>query len=78
MPIFYQEVFAIFKKSKKEIPCYQISSDNFLQPLWNNRYICYKGKSLCYTNWIKSGIVYVKDMFDENGNFRTLDHLSTF
>ena len=65
-------------KCKKKIPCDQISSDNFLQqPLWNNRYICYKGKSLCYITWIKSGILYVKDMFDENGNFRTLEYIST-
>ena len=78
MPTFYQEVFLSFNKCKKEIPYSQISSDNFLQqPLWNNRYICYKGKSLCYTKWIKSGILYVKDMFDENGNFRTLEYLST-
>ena len=77
MPTFYQELFVSFNKCKKEIPCSQISSDNFLQqPLWNNRYICYKGKSLCYTKWIKSGILYVKDMFDENGNFRTLEYLS--
>ena len=78
MPTFYQEMFVSFNKCKKEIPCSQISSDNFLQqPLWNNRYICYKGKSLCYTKWIKKGILYVKDIFDENGNFRTLEYLST-
>ena len=78
MPTFYQEVFVSFNKCKKEIPCSQMSSDNFLQQLlWNNRYICYKGKSLCYTKWIKSGILYVKDMFDENGNFRSLEYLST-
>ena len=78
MPIFYQEVFVSFNKCKKEMPCDQISSDNFLQqPLWNNRYICYKGKSLCYITWIKSGVLYVKDMFDENGNFRTLEYMST-
>ena len=46
------------------------------QPIWNNKQICFKGKTIEFTNWIKSGILYVKDLFDENGNFIDLDYLS--
>lgn len=29
-----------------------------------------KGKSLFYENWIKSGLFYVKDFLDEEGNIK--------
>ena len=32
---------------------------------------------MCYITWIKSRILYVKDMFDENGNFRILEYIHT-
>ena len=34
-----------------------------------------KGKSLFYENWIKSGLLYVKDFLDEEGN---IDDLRSF
>jgi hypothetical protein len=35
----------------------------------------YKSKPLCFTSWIKGGILYVKDIFNENGK---LHHISFF
>ena len=52
------------------------SRDLMQQPIWNNKQICFKGKTIEFTNWIKSGVLYVKDLFDENGNFIDLAYLS--
>jgi hypothetical protein len=32
----------------------------------------YKSKPLCFTNWIKGGILYVKDIFNENGKLHDI------
>ena len=45
-----------------------ISRNEFLsQFIWNNKLFTYKSKPLCFTNWIKGGILYVKDIFNKNG-----------
>ena len=50
------------------IPIDKLSVDSFFeQPLWNNKYFIYKGKTVCFTRWIKSNILYAKDIFNENG-----------
>ena len=77
MPLFYQEVFSCFNQCKKGKSVQNMSScDLMQQPIWNNKQICFKGKTIEFTNWIKSGILYVKDLFDENGNFIDLAYLS--
>ena len=77
MPLFYQEVFSCFNQCKKGKSVQNMSScDLMQQPIWNNKQICFKGKTIAFTNWIKSGILYVKDLFDENGNFIDLAYLS--
>ena len=67
LPLFYQHIFVSFNECKS---CQTdvISTENFLsQPLWNNKFILYKGKTLCFIDWIKSGLRYVKGVVDENG-----------
>lgn len=47
-----------------------LNRDEFLsQFIWYNNLFQYENKPLCFENWIKSGILYVKDIFDENGEF---------
>lgn len=36
----------------------------------------YKGQTLCFKNWIASNILYVKDVFNENGVFKSLQEFS--
>ena len=68
VPQFYKEVFTCFNECKKLIPIDKMTVDSFFQqPLWNNKYFTYKGKTVCFTRWIKSNILYVKDIFNENG-----------
>ena len=67
LPLFYQQIFVSFNECKS-FQTNVIATENFLsQPLWNNRFIMYKGKTLCFMDWIKSGLRYVKDVVDENG-----------
>lgn len=35
----------------------------------------YESKTICFKNWIKSGITHVKDLFDKNEKFKTLQEL---
>ena len=41
------------------------------QCLWGNEYFKVKGKTLPFKNWVKSGFIYVKDLFDSNGSWQT-------
>lgn len=45
------------------------------QSLWNNELFKYKGKT-CFLRWIKSGKLYVKDLFKIDGKMKTLNELS--
>ena len=35
--------------------------------IWGNKYIIFKGKCLVKVNWIKSGIIFIKNILDEYG-----------
>ena len=50
---------------------------NFLQQIiWNNTYFTVRGKPLLFNNWLKSGIKYVKDLYDDEGNFHSIVYFS--
>ena len=43
------------------------SAESFLvQPLWSNTNFKFKGKTLYFEKWVKSGLLYLKDIFNEN------------
>ena len=70
IPKFYMECITSFnacKSRKRERDVH----DFLIQPIWcNNQFIINK-QTICFTNWIKSGFMFVKDMYDENGSFVT-------
>ena len=67
-PAFYREIFMFFNMCKATSNLTNISLCNFLrQPLWCNKLITYKGKSLLFENWSRSGLRYVSDIVDQNG-----------
>ena len=39
------------------------------QPIWFNSAFISKGTTMCLRNWIESGFLWVKDLYDENGCF---------
>ena len=74
LPLFYCEVFSALNECKHKtlVTDFKILS----QPIWLNDLIRFNGKLLFYTNWIKSGILYIKDLFDNNGNFHDINYFS--
>ena len=74
LPLFYREIISCFNESKSELDYEKISSQNLLlQPIWNNSKLLYKGNPIFFDNWVKSGILYIADLFDRNGCFKPLD-----
>ncbi len=70
LPMFWCEVFCYANECKtlKDLNC--LSTYEFLsEPIWLNRRFLHKQKPIFLSNWIKSGIFYVKDVFDQNGVF---------
>ena len=78
MPLFYKEVFSCLNISKQKISLDTCTTELFLtQTIWSNKNITHKGKSFCFSNWVKSGIIYIKHLFNENGRLKTLNEFST-
>jgi len=74
LPLFYQQCITSFNSCKTDK--YSVNVHDFLkQPIWCNKLFTFKGKSLCYPNWIHSGFVWVKDFVDNSGNFVTGDYV---
>lgn len=72
---FYVEVFIVLNKCKKLRYVNYLKRDEFLiEFIWNNNFFIYKLKLLCFENWIKSGILYVKDIFDVDGNLYDINY----
>lgn len=70
LPAFYLDVFLAFNQCKQEKNILKMNSYDFLsQPLWYNKLLLFNGKCLWLPNWAKSGILYVKDLFEEDGSF---------
>lgn len=62
LPNFYKEVICAFNDGKN------IDRENIqFQNIWFNRNITFKGKTVFFPNWIKSGFKYVSDLFNSNG-----------
>ena len=62
LPHFYKEVICAFNE------CKNTDRENIqFQNIWFNRNITYKGKTVFFPNWIKSGFKYVNDLFNSNG-----------
>ena len=75
LPTFYKEVFCSFNESKTILPFNRLNDDLFLQqPIWNNLYFIVNSKPLLFRNWLSSGIMYVKDLYDNGGNFHSIVH----
>ncbi len=72
MPNFWTEVFSSIFECKDQKNNDLISSSELLsEPIWLNKRFRFNGKPLYISNWIKSGIFYVKDLFDINGTLLT-------
>ena len=70
MPNFYQDVWSSYYTYKNIRPIAAMNDYDFLtQVIWGNQIFKFQNKCLSFHNWINGGIIYVKDLFDANGNF---------
>jgi len=70
LPDFYSDCITSFNmcKTSKELNNMKVH-DFCKQPIWCNRLFIHKDRSLLYKNWSKGGIRYVKDLYNEEGQF---------
>ena len=69
LPKFYCDIILAFNQCKYIKPIYNLKAVELLsQCIWGNEYFKHKGKTLYFKHWIGIGIVYVKDLLDNNGN----------
>ncbi len=69
MPIFWAKVFAYANECKTMKNNETLTDSEFLvEPIWFNKRILLSNKPVFISNWTKSGILYVKDLFDQNGH----------
>ncbi len=76
LPSFWCEVFTSLNECKT-IKSIDILNDSELltQPIWLNRYFKNKNSPIFIGNWIRSGIKFVKDLFNKDGTFITENQL---
>lgn len=79
LPIFFiKKYFVVSTIVKETIDITKLSDINFAkQPIWNNNLFQFDNKTICHKSWIQSGILYVKDLFNADGQFKTLQELSS-
>ncbi len=69
IPLFWAEVIAYFNECKSLKEDKLIKGNELLsEPIWLNIRFRHNSKPVFLSNWLKSGIIYVKDLFDINGN----------
>ena len=70
IPNFYQQILVSLNTCKKIKPSEKLTSTEFFsQPIWGNEYFKTRNQLLYLKNWVNSGILYVKDLFDKDGQF---------
>ncbi len=68
IPIFWAEVVCYANECKSQIDNNSLNSDDFLsEPIWLNDRFRLNNKPILISNWTKSSILYVKDIFS-NGS----------
>ena len=74
LPLLYREVFCSFNESKTSLPLNLLSSDEVLQqPIWNNFYFTSNEKPLIFYRWIRSNVLYVKYLYNDDGNLKCIE-----
>ena len=73
LPKFYQDM--ISSLVALETPEAASTHDIQNQLIWFNRYITIDKKPFFWKDWYQKGIIFIRDLLDENGNFLTQDQL---
>ena len=71
LPPFYQAIFLAFNKSKYIKPFKLMNKHEVVQePIWGNVYFKVNKTCLYLKDWIKAGIMYIKDLIDDKGSIK--------
>lgn len=75
MPLFYKQAFTCFNTCKDLQN--KLSPETFLkQPIWSNLMFLYKGKTIFFKTWLKSNILFVKDLYSEAGTLKSPEEIA--
>ena len=78
IPQFWAQVFAYVNECKTMVNTELLNSNDFLsEPLWLNKRLCTNKKAVFISNWTKSNILYVKDLFDNTGEMKSENDILT-
>ena len=70
IPMFYQQIFLSYNMCETIKPINQMNNfEIFSQSIWGNELFKTKENCLFFKNWIDSGFLLVKDLFDNDGTF---------
>ena len=72
LPTFYQRILDSFNELKTLYNYYQKQDI----VLFNNKEILVGGKPIFFSKWFRKGIISIKDLLTENGNFLTFQEFS--
>ena len=76
MPSFYQDVWQSYYRCKTIKSLEHMNSYDFLSStIWGNELFKFKNKCLFFKHWIDSNIVYVRDLFNRNGNMHAYEYV---
>ena len=71
IPLFYQDVILAFNKAKTIIPFENLNKHEISQlPIWGSEYFKVGSTCLYMKGWIRKGILYVKDLVNNDGNIK--------
>jgi len=69
LPAFYTDCIAGFNACKTDTRNKDNVHEFLTQPIWCNNQLTIKGRSLYMKNWIDSGFIRVKDLYNVDGSF---------
>ena len=72
LPTFYKEIFNTWFTLKEK---YSDSTDKSHESLWYNKNVTVEGNPIFWNQWYIKGVVFIKDILQENGDFMSLDRL---
>ena len=76
LPLFYQEVLTAHNQCKVNIKLVMMSNYDLLtQPLWGNFHFKVNDECLYFSEWVKSNILYVKDLVNKDGCIKSDEEL---
>lgn len=69
IPDFYREIFYYWSLSRDgQTSEPKTFVEIWKHVIWNNKFIKNNDKTLAFTSWIKSDIIFVNDIFDVKGD----------